>query len=531
MNGTVESNHAASQVALRALRRRAGLIIACLILTPAAAYAFSVSQQKQYSTSASLLFRDPGFDQKLFGSTLLPPSQDPNREAATNVRLVSLEAVAARTAKRLHRLNGVEVQKKVTASAEGQSNVVSVTATDPNPRFASALANTFADQYIQFRRDADRSKIREAERLIRSNLANLPQGQQNSVPGGQQSSTRARELLGQLDVLGSLQTGNAELVQRAELPKIPSSPRPILNTALGAFVGLLLGLGLTFVLERMDRRVRDPRELEEIFERPILGGVPESRALARSGTPRTKASAGESEAFRMLRANLRYFDIDRDIASVLVTSAAPGDGKTTISWNLASAAAGAGERVLLVEADLRHPALAEGFGLRSAAGLSTVLAGEAELEQAVQQIPVQERANGQGLRTVDVLLAGPLPPNPSDLLESDRMRELIARAEHKYDFVVIDTPPTSVVSDAIPLVPQVGGVIVVGRLAKTTKDAALHLKAQLRNLDARVLGVVVNAVGESDAYGYGYGYGYGVDDSRGNGESRSPVIGGRGRKR
>ena len=125
----------------------------------------------------------------------------------------------------------------------------------------------------------------------------------------------------------------------------------------------------------------------------------------------------------------------------------------------------------------------------------------------VQQISVQPRGIGRSPGTIDVLWSGPLPPNPSDLLESDRMRELISVADQSYDLLVIDTPPTSVVSDAIPLVTQVGGVIVVARLAKTTREAATHLRNQLRNLDAPVLGVVVNAIGsDSETYGYGYGY-------------------------
>jgi receptor protein-tyrosine kinase len=296
------------------------------------------------------------------------------------------------------------------------------------------------------------------------------------------------------------------------------------NTVLGGLLGVLLGVGLALLLERLDRRLRDPKEIEEMFDRPILGAIPESRPLARSGPTQATLLAQEGEAFRMLRANLRYFDVDREVESVLVTSAAPGDGKTTVAWNLASAAAGAGGKVLLIEADLRHPGLANSLGLRGSAGLSTVLAGEATLEATVQEIPVQDQANGRGLRTVDVLLAGPLPPNPSDLLESDRMREVIAAGERGYDLLVIDTPPTSVVSDAIPLIKQVGGVIVVARLAKTTREAALHLHNQLRNLDARVFGIVVNAVGSDSAgYGYAYGYAYGEEDRPKTAEPRSEV--------
>jgi succinoglycan biosynthesis transport protein ExoP len=489
---------------LRILRRRAPVIILCAVLVPGAAYAISASKQKQYSAAASLLFRDPAFDQKIFGSTALPPSTDPAREAATNVRLVSLEAVAARTSRRLRgRLSGSQISSKIRVSPEGLSDVVSVTATDPNPRFAASLANGFAAEYIGFRRAADRSKIREAQDLIRRQLGSLP-------PAQQATDGKARSLLQQLDVLGSLQTGNAELVQRATPPLSPSSPKTTENTLVGGVLGLLLGVGSVLLLERLDRRVRDPKELESLFDRPVLGAVGESRALAREKGSVGRLEVGEREAFRMLRANLRYFNVDHQVGSVLVTSAAPGDGKTTVAWNLAATAAEGGGHVLLIEADLRHPSIAEGLGHRGAAGLSTVLAAQADVDDVVQEIPLQDQGNGRGLRTLQVLLAGPLPPNPSDLLESDRMREVIANAEREYDLVVIDTPPTSVVSDAVPLVKQVGGVIVVGRIGKTTRDAATHLRNQLRNLGAPVLGVVVNTVrSDSESYGYGYGHDYG----------------------
>ncbi len=516
MNQVDQSTSGLSTI-LRVLRRRVAIVVVCALVVPASALAFSLSQEKQYSASASLLFRDPQLDQTLFGSTFLAPSNDPDREAATNVKLVSLDVVAERTERLLPKVGSVS--ENVEVVAEGQSDVVSIMATDPDPEAAADIANTFAAEYIAFRREADRAKIRDAQELVNRQLDELPQ---DEVAG-----QRGRSLLErseQLQVLVSLQTGNAELVERATAPSSASSPKVARDTAIGAVLGLILGGALALLLERLDRRLRDPKEIEEMFDRPILGAIPESRLLARSGPTQATLQPQEGEAFRMLRANLRYFDIDREVDSVLVTSAAPGDGKTTVAWNLASAAAGAGGKVLLIEADLRHPGLANSLGLRGSAGLSTVLAGEATLEATIQEIPVQEQANGRGLRTVDVLLAGPLPPNPSDLLESDRMRELIADGERTHDLLVIDTPPTSVVSDAIPLIKQVGGVIVVARLAKTTREAALHLHNQLKNLDARVFGIVVNAVG-SDAgnYGYSYGYGYGDGDRPKKADSKSEV--------
>jgi capsular exopolysaccharide synthesis family protein len=234
----------------------------------------------------------------------------------------------------------------------------------------------------------------------------------------------------------------------------------------------------------------------------------------------------------MLRANLRYFSVDRPVRSVLVTSAAPGDGKSTVSWNLALAAASTGAKVLLMETDLRHPSLAASAGeLAPAPGLSTVLAGQLEFAEVVQMVIVPTRHGPHGSdRAMDVVVAGPLPPNPVDLIESERMRSVLREAEEKYDLVVVDTPPTSVVSDAIPLIREVSGVIVVTRLGKSTRESVAHLRKQLDHLDAPTLGVVVNAFNaEGGGYGYGYSYGYGYESqsdanvahSEGNGASHA----------
>jgi succinoglycan biosynthesis transport protein ExoP len=487
------------------LRRRRGAALVLFLVFPVVALVISVTSEKRYTATSSLLFRDPQFDQKLFGSTFIAPTQDAAREGATNIRLVSLRVVADRTARRMGGgLTGADIAGKVQVEAAGSSDVASVEATDPSPRRAVRIADVFASQYVAFRRDADRAKIGQAQRLVQAQYARMPIDQQRSSQG-QELLTRSD----QLEVLASLQTGNAEVVQHAELPTSPSSPRTARNIVGGLILGAFAAVFGALAIERLDRRVREPHELEAIMDRPILAVISESRSLAKSRSSVEPLSRGEREAFRMLRANLRYFNVDHDVRSVLVTSAAPGDGKTTVAWNLAITAAEAEGRVLLIEADLRHPGIAQGLGMRSARGLSTVLSGEASLDDVIQEAPLPE-AHGGRVRTVEVLLSGPLPPNPSDLVESERMRALIAAAERQYDLVVIDTPPMAVVSDAIPLIRDVGGVIVVGRLGKTTRHVAERLKEQLDNLRAPVLGVVVNGLKHgSDGYGYGYGETYG----------------------
>jgi polysaccharide biosynthesis transport protein len=479
------------------VRRRWPLIAFCFVVVVAASVAFSLLREKQYSASTSLLFRDPEFDTTLFGSTFAP-ALDPARESATNVELVSLDIVAARTASELGDLTPDEVEDKVEIEEQGQSDVVEITANDPDADRAAVIANTLAREYIDFRQAADREKVEQARELVEDELAEV-----EASGGSERELSELQRQIDSLTVLASLQTGNAELVQPAQPPRSPSSPKPVRNGVLGALVGLLLGLGLAYVVDRLDRRLRNPDEVGETLDRPVLGLIPESDWIGARRTKQTEMPVLEIESFRSVRANLRYFNVDREVKSVLITSALPGDGKTTIAWNVAAAGAGVGARTLVIEADLRRPVLAQRLGLEPTRGLSRVLADEASLRDEVAQVPVVDSTNGTGEpRYLDVLLAGGLPPNPAAMIESEHMRALISEAERSYDAVFIDTPPTSVVSDAIPLVREVDGVIVVVRLGNSTRPALERLRDQLANLGAPTLGVVINSMPEWRSYGY-----------------------------
>jgi receptor protein-tyrosine kinase len=500
---------------LRVLRRRAGLIAICLAVGALSAVGLSLLQQKQYSASASLLFRDPGFDQKLFGSPVLSLARDPTREAATNVRLVGLAVVADRTAEKLHsELTGTDVSDKVGVKSQGQADVVSVTATDHDPEFAAKISNTFAEEFVAFRRQADRKKITEAQDLVEADLARLSPSERQGLEGRSLEAQTKK-----LQVLAALQTGNAELVQPADAPDSPSSPRPVRNGVVGGFLGLLLGLGLALLFERLNRRFREPEELEETYRLPVLGTVPESSSLASVAQEEDVLPFPEAEAFRMLRARLRYFNVDHDVRTLMITSSAAQDGKTTVAWNLARTASVGGSKVLLLEADLRNPGLARQRTLKTGPGLAEVLTHQLTAEEVIQTVDVRDHRDGEEKsRTLDVIVAGSIPPNPAELLESQNMADLLEQLAATYDLVVIDTPPTSVLADAFPLMRQVSGVIVVSRLGSSTRDAAEHLRAELEKLGAPVLGVVANAVparraGRYGGYGYGYGYGQGANTS------------------
>ena len=469
-------------------RRNLLLLLLCVVLVPTAALVFSLLQTPQYTASASLLFGTQGSDLQLFGIVPLTDT-DPQREAATNLKLVSVDQVATRTARALDESNLTtkDVSEKVAVTGEGESDLISVIATGESPTFAAQLANEFARQYISFSRETKSAKIRRAQGLIEAKLNELTPAERAGAIG-QDLAQRAR----QLAMLATVQTGNAELAQPATPPTSPSSPKTMRNVALGILLGILLGIGLALLREQLDRRIRDLSDIEDVFDLPVLGTIPQSRAIRDSGPGSELAPTSmEGEAFRMLRANLRYFNVDSQVTSILITSAAPQDGKTTIAWNVALAEARAGERVLFLDADLRQPMLAEHLGASVDDGLSLVLAGASKPAAAIQSI-----------MGVDLLPAGPPPPNPAELIESKRMSELLTWAEREYDRVIVDTPPAAVVADAVSLFGRVSGVVIVTRLQRSPRDAATFLHDQLVNTGAPVLGIVINGVNAPPESGY-----------------------------
>jgi polysaccharide biosynthesis transport protein len=484
------------------LRRRARSIVLLALVAMAAALAFSLLQARQYTATAGVLFRQQNLDQTLLGSSALPPSNDPTRQASTDLTLISLPAIAAQTGKALTpSLSREQVQRKISISASSESDVFDIAATDRTPARATAIANAYAAQAVQSQRTTDREALSTAKAQLQAQLTALGASRQNSAEA---RALTAR--LQQLTVVASLQTGEAEIVQPALEPSSPSSPTTARNVVLGLLVGLVLGIALALVREGSDRRVKDVDALEEIFGAPVLAAI----------TDMDDVDAA-TESFRTLRAQLRYFSVDRNIRTVLVTSAVAGEGKTTVASNLALAAGAiSGSRTLLIEADLRKGDLAGVLGVKQSPGLVQVLSGEAHLHSAIQR-PTHfgEQREGDSPAAFDVLVAGAYPPNAAEMLESQSMAALLARASADYDLIVIDTAPLLLVADATPLLRSVSGVLAVASVGDTKSDALHFLAKQLKQVDAPVLGLVANRVLAQDvAGGYGYGYGYGSAEQR-----------------
>ncbi len=264
----------------------------------------------------------------------------------------------------------------------------------------------------------------------------------------------------------------------------PVSPRSRLDVALGLLVGLVLGLGLAVGRFLLDTSVRSTEVLSEITRRPSIGSVPYDAQAKRA--PLVNAGQEHStraEAFRQIRTNLKFIDAARPLGAFIVSSSVQGEGKSSTASNLALVFAESGLTVMLVEADMRRPRTSDYLGLERAVGLSNVLANQVELADVTQQ---------WGDSSLSFLPSGSLPPNPSELLGSQRMSDLLVRLRRDYDLVIIDTPPLLPVTDAAVLATQVDGVVLIARHGKTRR-AQLHAAAQtLESVNARLLGVVLN---------------------------------------
>jgi tyrosine-protein kinase len=491
---------------LGVLRRRAPLIVLCLVVAAGAAFAFSRHQTKKYTATASLVFNNNQLSQQVAG---LQPVSTSNQQAQqnTNLKLVELGDMAAKTAGPLGLTEG-QVKTSLSISGQGESNIVNVAATATSPTLAAAIANAYSNQFVKEQQNANHRYYNSALVLVTKQIAGLSR-QQRVSPAGLALENRAQSL----GVLAELQSNTVQIAQEASIPTGPSSPKTTTNTILGGLLGLILGAGIAFLLERLDRRIREPKDLESIYHLPLLGVVPESAALSRSGRsggdPRWILPPGEAEAFHLIRAHLRYFNVDRELRALIVASAAPGDGKTTIARHLAAAAARMGSRVLLMEVDLRRPTLAQALDIASGPGLSDVLIGVASLGDATQSISVDKLADGSQERGFDVLVSGAtLPPNPAELIESQAMEAVLDQARSRYDLIVIDTPPLTAVSDAFPLLRKVDGIIIVGRVGRNRRDIAERLHETLSGVGAPLLGVVANGVKASGPGSYAYAYDY-----------------------
>jgi len=350
---------------------------------------------------------------------------------------------------------------QISASSKLDTVILTVSVTDPDPARARMLADGVAKALVTY--------VAELE----------------TPPGRDEATIKAT------------------VVDPASEPTSPISPQPVRNIGLGLILGLLLGAGAAILRETLDTTIKSTKQLETLVPAPIIGTI--SYDTDAVGTPLITSLdtyAPRAEAFRVLRTNLQFIDPDAHHKVFVITSSLPGEGKTTTAVNLALALAEGGERIALVEGDLRRPKISEYLRLESAVGLTTVLIGKLPLADAIQNV---------GSEHLTVLTSGSTPPNPAELLKSSSMATLIASLRADYDIVLIDAPPLLPVTDGALLAAQADGALLVVRHGKTTVDQVGLAVDRLESVGASPVGVIFNMTPAKGGEGYGYGYGYAPD--------------------
>jgi capsular exopolysaccharide synthesis family protein len=484
--------------------RRKWLLLAIVILIPGAVYAASSLLPKVYQSKATINVRATAAASTLFSNHISPSSDIAEAET-----LIKTSVVGRRAARILKEgpasARGVlgSVTVAPTNPLEKGGNFLTITAQASNPDVAARTANAVAKAVAQ---------VRTAGAIRNINRAIATLNAQSASGGGEVSQEALNQELQELRLLRAGQAGTTPIIEAAVPASAPISPQPRRNALIALILALLIAVALPSLLDRLDRGVRDPDELEELLDVPVLAVISDEAFPGHAPHPYVR------ESFQTLRASLTYFNVDRSLSSLVVTSPVQQDGKTTVAVNLALAYALDERDVVLVDGDLRRPQVAARLGKEPGVGLDQVLVGEKTLEEAYVYVDA-------GAGRLRILPGAAPPPNPAVLLGSQRMRLLLAELIEQVDMVVIDTPGLLAVSDAIPLFNQVAGSVLVARLGRTPKDAVQRTKQVIDSAGGTVLGSVATGAHASGGYGYYGYYGYYGSDNGREGESSNGSAG------
>ena len=471
------------------LRERWWMVLLAVIIATAAATAYVLTAEKRYEAEADLLITPVSGSDTLLGQLgLIRESTDPTRDVETASRLTTTIDVAERVREELE-LSGSprDLLDEVTAEPVAQSNIVAVSARAGSPEEAQELANAFAEAVVDDRTEQLHDQIEDVLPGLRSG-------------GGPTTDETVDEQVARLEALSAGPDPTIRVETLADLPTEPVSPRPVLSIAGGLLAGLVLGVAMAFGSQVLDPRLRREDQLRRLYRLPILARVPIEKRRVRGGPigPQ-QVTPAVAEAYRTLRGTLsmargRWRKSSR---AILVTGASPGEGKTTTAINLATSLALAGSHVILIEADLRRPAIGPAVGIRPQRGIVSVLLENSHLEDAL----VTSEAYGPNL---GFLLADHEGGWISELFSLPTARSLIEDARRLADYVVIDSPPLTEVIDALPLAQTVDDVLVVVRVGRTRLDKVTRLGELLAESGIRPAGFAVVGTSRPGRRDYAY---------------------------
>lgn len=516
---------------LAVLRRRKLIVVLTTIAAVLVALAYSLLQAPIYRGSAEVLLEDRPSE------NVINPEQrtsSADRQAQVETEIEVMRSSLVRDAVR----EELGYTPSVSISAKGSTSVVRISADDPDNERAAREANAYATSFIEVRREANIANLTATAEVLEDQITEIDDeidelegtvaALQAEIDAASSPVTRApleaqrdeaeaalesqrvalgtqradyRLQLGEVRLaVNTTRIGGGQLVTEAEPAGSAVSPDPVRNGSLALMLGLLLGAGFAFLRDYLDDTVRTKDDLDALTGGlDVLALVPRVETWRNRDQPQlvsvSAPSSPPAEAYRSLRTSLQFIGIDREMRLIQFTSAAAAEGKTTTIANLGVALARAGKRVIIVDCDLRRPRVHQFFGLDNTVGFTSVILEVDVLQDAIRAVPAQP-----GLA---LLASGPPPPNPSELLSTETASALLASLGDYADYVLIDTPPLLPVSDAVIVAGHVDATVLVTTVDSTTKRSLARSIELLRQVDAPLVGAVLNGLGAEGAYGYG----------------------------
>ena len=487
------------------LWRRKWLIIETVVVVTAIVVAVSLLQPTRYSATARVMAQSQSPSVSVAVGTAIDLAKPDERELQTLASLaVTPEILSAARQELAWDEDATSLMSDVSAEADPNTDIISITAERPDPEGAAALANAAAAAFVTWRQKTLQKSLDEAIVLLNEQI--------DASTTDSVTRTALIERRTQLEVLKPLVSGGLTIGEAAQAPSTPSSPKPIRNGVLAFVAGLVLGVGLAFVRDSIDNKLHSAEEIADLCKVPVIAAVPEYRRQDRAAVrvavlddPRSP----DAEAYRFLRTNLEFMNFSNELKVILVTSPQPSQGKSTTIVNLAISLLRADKRVAVVEGDLRRPSLHRFFKTSSSRGVTSVISRVASLADALQilhfngdaplAVTTLSSSDPSGIvRTpprseLELLLlpSGPLPPNPGEMVGSPQFAALLSELATRVDYVLVDAPPMFAVGDAAAMAPNVDGMIVVLKLGETTADTVKSVEGFFAQTPTRALGIVV----------------------------------------
>lgn len=491
----------------------AWLIALAALVAGVAAYFFSSYMTPYYQASTTMLVNQAPATQTTDYSSVMTSE----RLTSTYSKMISTEPVLTEVTQRLGlSLSIDDLRNMITVKAVTDTQLIQVSVESTDPSAAAAIANVVVMVFSDYVQNIQSDRFAQSKTSLENQLADLEKqiAQYSNQAAAATSSSEKERLDAKVDQYRQIYTNllqsyeevrlseaqtisSVVQVEPATIPTTPVRPKIFQNTLLAALVGLMLAAGVVLAREALDDTLKTPEEVTRQLGLPVLGVINHHKMPEGGLITEVQPRSPTAEAFRTLRTNISYASVDRSLSTLMVTSAEPGEGKTTVVSNLAVVLAQNGHSVTLMDCDLRHPTVHRRFGLTNRQGISRLFFQPTE--------PLNGTCQSTHVDRLSVLTTGQLPPNPAELLGSQRMQGILNMIREKSDVILIDTPPTLAVTDASVLAPVVDGVIVVVRPGKTHASAACQTVEQLRRVNARLLGVVLNNL---DLRGSHYGYRY-----------------------